>query len=113
MANGYYLFVAYYKRRWTHLLVSVLPGLTNWASVPWIHFSTKGILSDVLALGCYHFAVTRNSVLANGCYQLAVYLLSCRSKWVQSISGHMQHCTSKCLLSNCCLFITCIHKWCY
>ena len=35
MANGYYLFVAYYKRRWTHLLVSVLPGLTIWVSVPW------------------------------------------------------------------------------
>ena len=85
MSNCYCPFVAYYKCPWTHLFGERPAWTHHLGERPVASFPYKGILSDVLALGRYHFAATSISVLANGCYQLAGYLLSCRSKWVLSI----------------------------
>ncbi len=91
-------------------LVSVLPGLTIWVSVPWTHLSRKASFRT-----SWLQAVYCNSVLANGCHQLAVYLLPCRGKWLLTIYSvfamgcHPQQGMDKWLLSPCSVF-TCMSQ---
>ena len=57
--------------------------------------------------------VIRGNVLANGCYQFAIWSPHCFSEWTLSTRSYLLKCINNRLRSFCISLRPCLSKWCY